>query len=245
VLVPLGGVLRYAVRQKLVPYNPVARLERSERPRLVRREKRILTAGEIEALLRATTKTYRPIIATAIFTGLRLSEFLGLWWGDLDLDGGVLHVRRTLDRTGSYAKPKTQQSARTVVLTPSLVALLRKRKHSSALTGPTDLVFATHTRRPMYYRNVTRQGLAVAVARAGIDHEPQPKLRFHDLRHTYTSLLIAQGLSLPCVSRQLGHAFPSYTLNTYAGVFDRTKHATRAAEGLEAVFPPSLGNERD
>lgn len=243
VLVPLGGVLRYAVRQKLIPYNPVARLERSERPQLRRREKRILTTNEIEALLLATTRTYRPIIATAIFTGLRESELLGLWWGDLDLDGGVLHVRRTLDRAGRFAEPKTHQSARTVVLTPSLVALLRKHKDASARTGPTDLVFATLTGRPIYYRNVTRQGLAVAVDRAGIDHEPQPKLRFHDLRHTYTSLLIAQGLSLPFVSRQLGHAFPSYTLNTYAGVFDRAKSATRAAEGLEAIFPRSLGEE--
>ena len=95
----------------------------------------------------------------------------------------------------------------------------------------------------MYYRNVTRQGLAVAVDRAGIDHEPQPKLRFHDLRHTYTSLLIAQGLSLLFVSRQLGHAFPSYTLNTYAGVFDRVEYECRAAERLEAVFPPSLRKE--
>jgi integrase len=244
VLVPLGGVLRYAVRQKLIPHNPVARLERSERPRLVRREKRILTADEIATLLVATTRAYRPITATAIFTGLRLSELLGLWWGDLDLDGGVLHVRRTLDRTGSFAKPKTAQSARTVVLTPSLVVLLRRHKHASAFTGPTDLVFATRTGRPLYYRNVTRQGLAVAVDRAGIDHEPQPKLRFHDLRHTYTSLLIAQGLSLPFVSRQLGHAFPSYTLNTYAGVFDRAESTTRAAKGLEAVFPPSLGKSR-
>ena len=240
VLVPLGGVLRYAVRKKLIPHNPLARLERRERPRLIRREKRILTADEIAALLLATTRSYRPIIATAIFTGLRQSELLGLWWGDLDLDGGVLHVRRTLDRAGNFAKPKTQQSARTVVLTPSLVELLRKHKHDSVFTGPTDLVFSTQTGRPLYYRNVTRQGLGVAVDRAAIDHEPQPKLRFHDLRHTYTSLLIAQGLSLPFVSRQLGHAYPSYTLNTYAGVFDRAESLTRAAKGLEAVFPPSL-----
>jgi integrase len=106
VLVPLGAVLRWGVRQKLVPYNAVARLERSERPKRKRREKRILTAAEIEALLRATSKAYRPIIATAIFTGLRLSELLGLWWGDIDLDDGALHVRRTRDRTGNYAEAK-------------------------------------------------------------------------------------------------------------------------------------------
>jgi hypothetical protein len=48
-------------------------------------------------------------------------------------------------------------------------------------------------------------------------------------------------LNVVFVSRQLGHAFPSFTLNTYGGLFDRIENASRAAEGLEAVFPPSLG----
>jgi integrase len=96
----------------------------------------------------------------------------------------------------------------------------------------------------VYYRNLTRQGLAAAVTRAGIDHEPQPRLRFHDLRHTYASLLIAEGLNVVFVSRQLGHADPSYTLSTYGGVFDRVKYEIRAAERLEAVFPPSLREEQ-
>ena len=240
VLIPLGRVLRYAVRQKLAPYNAVSRLERSERPRITRREKRILTADEIEALLRATPKTYRPIIATAVFTGLRLSELLGLWWGDVDLDNGALHVRRQLDRTGNYSEPKTQRSARTVVLSPSLVALLREHRDASTCAGPGDTVFATETGRPMYYRNVTRRGLAVGIDRAGINRQREPRLRFHDLRHTYASLLIAQGLNVIFVSRQLGHAFPSFTLNTYGGLFDRVENANRAAAGLEAAFPPSL-----
>jgi integrase len=239
VLIPLGRVLRYAVRQKLAPYNAVSRLERSERPHIVRREKRILTAGEIDALLRATPATYRPIITTAIFTGLRLSELLGLWWGDLDLDSGALHVRRQLDRSGDYTEPKTQRSARTVVLSPSLVALLLKHRNAATKTGPSDVVFATETGRPMYYRNVTRRGLAVAIDRAGLNRQGEPRLRFHDLRHTYASLLIGQGVNVLFVSRQLGHAFPSFTLNTYGGLFDRAENASRAAEGLEAVFPPS------
>jgi integrase len=243
VLIPLGRVLRYAVRQKLAPYNAVSRLERSERPHVVRREKRILTTDEIETLLRATPKGYQPIITTAVFTGLRLSELLGLWWGDVDLDSGVLTVRRQLDRTGSYTEPKTPRSARTVVLTPSLVTLLRQHKRGSPRTGPGDVVFATETGRPMYYRNVTRRGLAVGIDRAGLNRDGQPRLRFHDLRHTYASLLIAQGLNVVFVSRQLGHAFPSFTLNTYGGVFDRVEHARRAVEGLEVVFPRSLGKD--
>jgi integrase len=92
----------------------------------------------------------------------------------------------------------------------------------------------------MYYRNVTRQGLAFAADRAGINHEPLPSLRFHDLRHTYASLLIAQGLNVFFVSRQLGHALTRTTLDVYTGLFMRAEHANHAVEGLEAVFPSSL-----
>ena len=104
-----------------------------------------------------------------------------------------------------------------------------------------DSVFATATGKPMYYRNVTSRGLAVGIVRAGINRGYEPRLRFHDLRHTYASLMIAQGLNVLFVSRQLGHAFPSFTLNTYGGLFDCAEHADRAAEGLEAVFPSLRG----
>jgi integrase len=215
-------------------------LERNERPQIIRREKRILRAEEIAALLRATPRLYLPIIATAIFTGLRLSELLGLVWGDVDLESGLLYVRRQLDRSGNYTEPKTRWSLRTVGLAPSLVRLLAEHKRASNFNEPTDSVFATGTGRPMYYRNVTGRGLAAAVARAQLNKPHQPRLRFHDLRHTYTSLLIAQGINVIYVSRQLGHAYPGFTLNTYGGLFERAEHADLAAKGIEAVFPPGL-----
>lgn len=240
ILIPLGRVFTYAVRRKLMPYNPVRMLERSERPQIIPREKRILRADEIDALLRATPPAYLPIIATAVFTGLRLSELLGLLWADIDLENGILHVRRQLDRSGNFSEPKTVRSRRTVGVAPSLVQLLLEHKRTSAFTEPTDSVFATQTGMPMHYRNVTRRGLAVATAKAQLNKEHQPRLRFHDLRHTYTSLLIAQGINVIYVSRQLGHAYPGFTLNTYGGLFDQAENASRAAQGIEAVFPVGL-----
>jgi integrase len=65
-------------------------------------------------------------------------------------------------------------------------------------------------------------------------------LRFHDLRHTFASLLIAQGLNVVFVSRQLGHASPSFTLNVYGGLFDRAEHARRATNALETNFSQTL-----
>ena len=88
----------------------------------------------------------------------------------------------------------------------------------------------------MYYRNVTRQGLKAAAARAALDRPGLPSLRFHDLRHTYASLLIAEGLNVVFISRQLGHASARFTLDVYGGLFDRAEHGRRAQEALETGF---------
>jgi integrase len=157
----------------------------------------------------------------------------------VDFASAAVHVRRQLDRNGRYSEPKTPRSARTVVLNPSLASLLAEYQHASLWPAAADPVFATATGKP-HYRNVTRRGLAVAIARANLNNDYEPTLRFHDLRHTYAALLIAQGLSVVYVSRQLGHAYPSFTLDNYGGLFDRIEHGHRAATGLEAAFPQSL-----
>ena len=240
ILVPLGRVLNYAARQRLIPDNPLRRLERSERPHVIRREMRILLPDEIDKLLRAAPATYRPILATAVFTGLRQGELLGLRWGDIDFDAGLMHVHRQFDRSRSYSEPKTPNAIRSVVLMPSLVSLLLEHRAGSSHATPGDPIFATPGGAPMHYRNVTRRGLATAIAAAGIERDGSPRLRFHDLRHTFASLLIAQGLNIVFVSRQLGHASPRFTLDVYGGLFDGAEHGRRASDGLEAAFSRML-----
>ncbi len=236
VMTPLGRILSYAARRGLIAENPIGRLERGERPRVSRREMRVLDRHEIGALLRAVIPTYRPVIATAIFTGLRQGELLGLTWADVDFPNGVVHVRCQLDRSGERTSPKTPQAYRQVVLMPSLAKLLREHKLASAHSAPTDPVFATRTGAPMNYRNVTRRGFAAAAVKAGIDRPGEPRLRFHDLRHTFAALLISEGLNIVYVSRQLGHATPAFTLNVYSHLFDRAEHAQRASRALEEGF---------
>src|SRR4051794_15906472 len=82
----LSGLLRHAARRGLIPENPVARLERGERPTTTEKEKRVLSADEIGRLLDAADAKYRPVLATAVGTGLRLGELLGLRWQDVDVD---------------------------------------------------------------------------------------------------------------------------------------------------------------
>jgi integrase len=158
----------------------------------------------------------------------------GLTWADVEFSTEVVRVRQQLDRSGELTEPKTPKALREVNLIPSLARLLREHKLASANSAPADFVFATRTGGPTYYRNLSRRGLAAAVAKAGLDRPGEPALWFHDLRHTDASLLIAQGLNVVYVSRQLGHASASFTLDVYS--HDRAEHARRASDALEEAF---------
>ena len=222
-----------------MPSNPIARLERHERPRPERREMRVLDRHEIGALLDAADAAHRPLIATSVFTGLRQGEALGLVWGDVDLAAGALRVRKQLDRGGDRVALKTPEAARDVVLMPALVSMLREQKAKAFARGharPSDYVFASEVGTPLHYRNVSRRGLDRAMQRAGLAGDGRPKLRWHDLRHTYASLLIAQGANVVFVSRQLGHASPTITLDVYGHLFDHAEHAQRARDALQQQF---------
>ncbi len=97
-----------------------------------------------------------------------------------------------------------------------------------------ELVFPSSTGRVLGARNLTRRGLEKALEVAGLE-----KLRFHDLRHTYASLLIAEGLNVVVVSRQMGHASPDITLRVYAHVWDSAQHSSKASAALDAVYAGS------
>lgn len=240
VLVPFGRVMSYAVRRGLASANPVSKLERGERPRVVRRDVRVLTEKEIGRLLKGASKRYRPIIAAAIFTGARQGELLGLVWDDVRFEEGVIRIRKQLGRDGVRVAPKTPNAVRDVVLLPGLARILREHRLGSPFSKPEDFVFAAASGGPLYYRNVVRRGLEKAVERAGLPEEP--KLRWHDLRHNFASFLIAEGLDVVFVSRQLGHASPSTTLSIYAHLFDASRHAEEARAALEARFGTVLSD---
>jgi integrase len=223
--------MRFAVRNAWIAENPVEKLERDERPHPVRRLPRVLGQQEIALLLGACTPISRVLIATALYTGLRISELLGLIWSDLDLGEGTLRVRAQLSlasrgRPARRVSPKTPAASRQIPLPSQLVRLLHEHKSSTELKTRGDWVFATSKGTPRNQRNVHRL-LADTVSRAGLD-EGALRLRFHDLRHTYSShLIIDVGLDVVQVSRLLGHANPNTTLRVYAHMFDHARHTTQ------------------
>jgi integrase len=238
-LVPLGRILNAAVRRRQIPSNPMARLERGERPSLERRDVRVLSSDEIRILLGSADGRQKPLLATALFTGLRLGELLGLTWADIDLEENVVRVRKQLDRTARRAPLKTSRAARDVELMPALSRLLEKHKNNALKAGradPESFVFTSRTGTPLQHRNVPRRVLDPAMDQAKLTGAGRPRLRFHDLRHTFAGLLIAQGHDIVFIGRQLGHSSTQVTLDVYGHILDKARLGQRMRDELEAAF---------
>jgi integrase len=156
----------------------------------------------------------------AVTAGLRQGELLGLKWEDVDLDHGILHVKRTIkDGKPVYGTPKTAKGRRSVKLTAKAVEALEKhrerqieeRKQLVKLRRACDLVFPTRVGTPISRHNLVTRSFKPPLVRAGL-----PDIRFHDLRHTCATLMLVVGTNPKVVQEMLGHANVSITLDTYS-----------------------------
>jgi integrase len=217
----IRSALNQALRWGFVARN-VATLVDS--PRVRRPEIKPLTPEQARCFLEvAKDDRLAALYAVAIALGLRQGEALGLRWQDVDLDGAMLRVSLALQRVNGklqLVEPKTDRSRRSVPLPPvAVVALRQHRVHQleeRLLAGErwqnNGLVFTTTIGTPLDGHNVTRQ-FKMLMDKAGL-----PPIRFHDLRHTCASLLLAQGLSPRLIMETLGHSQISLTMNTYSHV---------------------------
>jgi integrase len=158
----------------------------------------------------------------------------------VDFEASVLRVRQQLSR---YRRPKhlkTDSSRREVVLAPAVTRLLRGRWLASSHKGGDQFVFCKDNGEGADYRDAGK-AFRAAVKSAGL-REGQGRLSLHSLRHAFASLLIAKGLNVVFVSRQLGHSSPTITLDVYAHLFEQADHAAAAREALEASYAAMAGS---
>jgi integrase len=231
-LATLQSVLRFARRRGWILADPVELLEPEERPHPPRRSRgRVLGQAEIERLLDACPSRGRILVETSLFSGLRISELLGLTWADIDFAAGLIRVWAQLSRPhrGEPARrvpPKTPASVREVPLVPQLSDRLAAHRRATPFAASTDWVFVTSRGTPFGERNVARRVLKKAADATGLNDGGQAHLRFHDLRHTFAShLIIDLNLDVAQVSRILGHASITITLDAYTHLFDNARHA--------------------
>ena len=214
--------------------NPLTKSRALRRPRTVHADDHdgevdVLEPGEISALLDAVDPYYRPFYQTAVSTGMRLGELLGLRWGDLDEPNRQIRVRRSLWKR-QFVVPKSKKSKRAIDVGDQLIGALRAAERerygdtgapleSPLFTTPDgDLIDADHLRRRIW-----APALRAAKLRA---------VTMHSLRHSFASLLIAQGENPKYISAQMGHSSITITMDRYGHLFPNTKRT--AAAKLEA-----------
>jgi len=211
-----------------------------EVPRAPHHEITPLTPEQAHRLIEASADDrHRALWITALGTGMRQGELLALRWEDVDLDTGRLRVRHTLANvsgTLTLLEPKTERSRRSLVLPDAVVSALRAHRTRQLmdrlLAGSrwveSGHVFASTTGTPYHAATVSRC-FQDALDRAGL-----PRVRFHDLRHSAATFLLAQGFTLEDVKNLLGHSTIVLTSNTYGHVLEQRQRAV--ARGMDAVL---------
>ncbi len=232
----LRKALNQALKWGLVTKNAAALVDP---PQSTAHEITPLTPVQARRLLdTAGGDRLEALYSVALSLGLRQGEILGLRWEDVDFDAGTVSVRKQLQRLDGQPQLvdlKTRQSRRTIALPRSLVAQLKEhriRQLAEQLVCPCwhdwSLVFPSTVGTPLEPRNLTRH-FKQLLGRAGL-----PSIRFHDLRHSCASLLIAQGIPARVVMETLGHSQITLTMNTYAHIYAEVQR--QAADAMERLF---------
>lgn len=232
----LHHALRAAVEQGLIPTNPAAE---AEPPKVIRQPMNILNEEQLDTFMEAikADPIWHDFFYTELTIGLRLGEICGLMWTDFDSRVGTLHICRTLHREKGgrlvAGDTKTYAGTRKIVLPPSTAELLRTRKKTSF--SPWIFHDPLRPEAPVNPSSAYRQ-LKKLLAQVGL-----PNIRFHDLRHTFSTHALASGVDAKTLSGILGHTKASFTLDTYTHTTGDMQK--RAADIVGGFLTDYLGEE--
>jgi integrase len=215
----LRSAFRQAVRWRMLAEDPCGGVDL---PRVKRKEMQALSVDECRRFLEVAEKSqWFPVLAVAMTTGMRPSEYLALKWTDIDWQRGTASVCRTIQVAGAactFDDTKRKRSRRIVKLQDFVLKALRELREKQDGDGQGncplthELIFRSAAGLPLKQRAVKREFrklLAIARIRS---------VRLYDLRHTAATLGIAAGVSVKVISDQLGHASISFTLERYSHV---------------------------
>lgn len=249
----LSGSLKTAVLWKRLHHNPA---KGATLPKDPGGDYKAMTREQANSFLQAARLDHHfPVMALLLLTGLRPSEAAGLKWSDLDLRSTLptLKVERSVRRPKGggwhFGGLKTKRSRRSLGLPEGLRTILLEH-FANRIPNPHDLVFCTADGEPLeinnfnnrnYKRTLKRAGLGEMVELPGkrgrVQHKFKAWFRLYDLRHTYATMLLLEGVSIKTVSENMGHASVAFTLDRYGHVLPEMKHD--ASHRLNDAFFPA------
>lgn len=202
----LSGIFNKAVEAGYVNYNPISSVKRLKLPHM---EMEFLDTFDIRALLETAKiefPTFYPLLQTAIATGMRRGELLALTWNDIDLDRKLIRVNKSF-HNGRVEETKTKNSVRNVCIPNNLSDVLKNWKR---VAPKSNIVFCNSTGNHIDPDNMVKRYFKPCLEKAGVKN-----IRFHDLRHTYASLMIAKKIPIKFIQQQMGHSSIQVTLDKY------------------------------
>ena len=206
----IGSAYNLAMEQRLVTKNPT---QGCALPKVEHKEMKTLTADQLSAFFQeARDSGVYELYYLDLATGLRRGELLGLKWTDVDFQHGALKIQRAISRQNGKvveAPLKTKNAYRTLPLSADAISVLKMQK---CKVGNSEWVFPSPTGGPVSPDSVLHM-LQRVLKRAGL-----PRIRFHDLRHTFATMALQNGVDVKTVSSMLGHYSAGFTLDTYAHV---------------------------
>lgn len=228
----LHGCLEQAVKERILAYNPC---DGCRIPPKEKKEMKVIPPEQIKAYLKqAEEYGVLPIFYLELTSGLRRGELMALEWADLAAEKCTISVTKTVNRMGKQlvvSEPKTANSVRKVVIPANVVELL-KEEHAKHPNN--KYMFPSPKTGDMYDPNTIRRIHKKLLERAGID----TTVRFHDLRHTFTTTMLQNGIDPKTISTMLGHYSAAFTLDVYSHVTDQMQQ--QAAEKM-GQFMGTLG----
>ena len=227
----LNSALEQAVKERLITSNPA---EGCKLPKIEKKEMKVLLPEQIGAYLQEANKRgLLPAYYLELTSGLRRGELLALLWTDLDVENMTISVTKQVNRINGQLKvsqPKTSNSIRTIPIPKQAVDLLIL-EHEKHPDNP--YMFPSPKTGTMYDPDSFRHTHEKILAAAGIEH-----IRFHDLRHTFATLSLQNGVDVKTLSNTLGHYSAGFTLDTYTHATQRMKR--EAADTIGSVIDQAM-----
>lgn len=208
-----------ARRWELTDTNPIE-LVRQKGGR--RRIPRVLTAEQIRLVLEQLSQPYHTMVLIAACLGLRVSEIMGLQWGDFDWENLTVMVQRSVVHA-RVGDTKTEASFRPLPVDTRLMAPLQELRGRAFYSGPVDWVFANDAGRPRWRESILQRRLKPAAVRAGVG-----KIGWHTFRHTYSTMLRSIGTDIKVQQELLRHSTIQSTMNVYTQAVSEQKRAANS-----------------